>query len=263
MLGWGLVTGLNPVRLGLTLLVISRPRPMQNLLAYWIGCLTASITAVVVPLTLLHATPAFKSFADDIATSSILRHIRVGVGVLVLAIAALLTVRSLTRWRRQARSPAPSESKSTLVLNSDTSTAVSRLLTRTDNAAREGAEGKSAIRRLLRRVHNAWEDGSLWVAFFIGIAFGGVEPDVVIVVLAITLASGAAIGAQVSAAIAFIIGILAVVEITLASYLAVPAKTQAMVQRLHDWAQVHRRKILVAMCTVGGVSLVAYGMGAA
>jgi Sap, sulfolipid-1-addressing protein len=30
----GLLEGLNPLRLGLTLLVLSRPRPVQNLLAY-------------------------------------------------------------------------------------------------------------------------------------------------------------------------------------------------------------------------------------
>jgi hypothetical protein len=32
-----LLAALNPVRLGLALLVISRPRPVQNLLAYWVG----------------------------------------------------------------------------------------------------------------------------------------------------------------------------------------------------------------------------------
>jgi hypothetical protein len=53
----------------------------------------------------------------------------------------------------------------------------------------------------------------------------------------------------------------AVVEIMLVSYLATPAKTQAGLRLLHDWARVHRRKILVAMFAVGGLSLVANGMG--
>jgi hypothetical protein len=45
--------------------------------------------------------------------------------------------------------------------------------------------------------------------------------------------------------------------------MATPAKTQAIVQLLHDWALAHRRQILAAMCTVGEVSLVANGMGSA
>ena len=34
---------LNPVRIGLTLLFVSRPRPLQNLLACWIGCMISSL----------------------------------------------------------------------------------------------------------------------------------------------------------------------------------------------------------------------------
>ncbi|MBL3746502.1 GAP family protein, partial [Mycobacteroides abscessus subsp. massiliense] len=44
---WGSVlalvvlVALNPIRLGITLLVISRPKPVPNLLVYWAGCLIA------------------------------------------------------------------------------------------------------------------------------------------------------------------------------------------------------------------------------
>jgi hypothetical protein len=76
-----------------------------------------------------------------------------------------------------------------------------------------------------------------------------------------TAASGAAIGTQVSAAIVFVVGTLAVVEITLVSYLAMPGKTQTVLRPLHDWALANRRKILVAMFAVAGVALVAQGMG--
>jgi Sap, sulfolipid-1-addressing protein len=94
-------------------------------------------------------------------------------------------------------------------------TVISRLLGRAQDAATEGG---SAIRRLLGRAHNAWESGSLWVALVIGMGFGRPAPDVALFVLAIIVASGAAIGTQVSAAIAFVVGVLAVVEITLVSY---------------------------------------------
>ena len=251
-----LLTALNPVRIGLTLLVISRPRPLQNLLAYWVGCLIGCIPAVVAPLTLMHVTPMFKSFADDLATNPTVRHIRIGIGVLALSIAALMTVRSLTRRRQPAQLPTPGGNTSNLLLDSDT--LISRLLGRPQDAA---TEGRSAIRRLLRRIRNAWKNGSLWVAVVIGMGFGGVDPEAGAFLIAIIVASGVAIGTQVSAAIVFVVVVLAAVEITLVSYLATPAKTQAVLRLVHDWAWAHSRKIVIAMFTVGGVALVARGMG--
>jgi hypothetical protein len=246
---------LNPVRLGLTLLLISRPRPVQNLLAYWLGNLTACIPTVVVPLTLLHVTPMFKSFAQDLATSSTVRHIQVGMGVVALSIAALMTVHLLARPRAQL--PTPSGNTSALVLDSNTPPAFSRLLDRAPDAPTQGG---SAIQRLLGRARNAWEGGSLWVALVIGIG-NMPAPDVVLFVLAIIVASGAAIGTQLGAAIAFIVGMLAVVEITLVSYLAMPAKTQAVLRLLHDWVLAHRRNVLLATCAVVGMSLVFQSVG--
>jgi hypothetical protein len=258
VLAIALLEALNPVRLGITLLVVSRPRPVQNLLAYGVGSLTACIATLVVPVTLLHGTPTFRSFAQDLATISTVRHIQIGIGVLALSIAALMTVRSLMRARQRAHLPTPGGNTSTLVLDSNTPPAISRLLGRMQDAPTEGG---SAIRRLLGRVHNAWENGSLWVAFMIGIGLAGTPPDVVLFVLAIIVPSGAAIGTQLSAVIVFAVGMLAVVEITLVSHLAMPAKTQAVLRLLHDWAWAHRRQIVVVMCTVAGVSLVAQGMG--
>ena len=254
------MTALNPVRLGITLLVISRPRPVPNLLAYWLGCLTGCVPAVVVPLTLLHVTPMFKSWADGLTKSSAVRHIQLGMGALVLSIAVLITVRSLIRRRQPANLTTAAGNSSTLVLDRRKPTAISRLLGHTEDSATEAGADGSAIRRLVRRVNNAWENGSLWVAFVIGLAFGGVEPDVGLFLIAIIVASGAGIGTQVIAAILFVVTLLAIIEITLISYLASPAKTQVVVQRLHDWALAHRQKILVAMCTVAGLSLVANGL---
>jgi hypothetical protein len=257
VLGIGLLTGLNPVRLGLAVLVISRPRPVQNLLAYWIGSVGGCISGVVLPLTLLHIAPVFRSFADNWATSSTARQMRIGMGVIALLVAALITTRSLIRRRHQARLETPAGNTSSLMLDSGMPPAISRLFGRAEG---EPTAGEPAIRRLLRRVRNAWENGSVWVALVIGIAFGGVEPEVAVFVLAMIAASGAAIGTQVTAAIAFIVGVLAVVEIILVSYLAVPAKTQAIVQLLHDWAWAHRRQVLVAILAVAGASAVVQGV---
>lgn len=258
VLALALVTALNPVRLTIMLLVISRPRPIQNLFAYGVGCLAGCIPAVVVPLTLLHVTPTVKSFAEDLATSTIVREVRIGMGVLALCVAALIIVRSVIRRRQAEHLPVAAGDNSTQALDRNTPHMMSRMLDRARDAADEDGP---MLRRLLGRVHRAWENGSWWVAFVIGLAFGGVEPDVGLLLFAIIVASGAAVGTQVGAAIAFVIGVLAVAEITLFSYLAMPAETETVLQRLHDWALAHRRKILVAMFAVGGVSLIVGGIG--
>jgi hypothetical protein len=248
-----LLAGLNPMRLGLILLVISRPRAVQNLLAFWVGALSASILNLLVPLTVLHATPMLRSFAQDLDKSSTGR-IQIVMGVLALSIAALMLVRFSVRQR--AHLSTSGDSRSTPVPDSLTPTAISWLLGRAHDASTEGG---SRIWRLLGRAHNAWENGSLWVALVIGIGMGPAAEEI-LVLLAIIVASGAATGTQVSAAIAFVFGMLAIVEVMLVSYLATPVKTQAGLRLLHDWARTHRRKILVAMFAVGGFSLVANGM---
>jgi hypothetical protein len=256
---------LDPVRLGLNLLLISRPRPAQNLLVYWIGCVIASVLLLLVPILALQFTPMFSSFVHDLASpatpaSSTLRNVEVVAGVLVVVVAAATAVRFVARQRAQV--PTRGANTSTLIADSDPPNPISRLLGRgrdSEDAAGEGRSG-SAIRRLLSRATNAWESGSLWVALAIGF-WAAPNPSFVVFGLATIATSGAAIGTQIGAAFVFIAETLAVVEIVLLSNLVAPTKTEALLRRLHDWARAYRRQILVAMLTFVGLALVAQGMG--
>jgi len=267
---WGSVVvlslplALNPVRLAIILLLISRPRPVQNLLACWLGNLTSCIPFAVVPVTLLHVIPASRSFTDNLATSTTVRHIQFGMGVFILSIAALVTVRSLRR-RRAELTRSGGTSTSTLVRDSDMPPAIARLLGRAQDARAQHVQDaptkdKSFFQRLVGRAHNAWESGSLWVAFMLGFV-NPPAPDVAVFILAIIVASGAGLGAQLSAAILFIVLVLAVVEITLVSYLVAPEKIEAVLRPLHNWSLAHRRQVLIAMLALVGASLIVSGMG--
>ena len=253
MLVVALLAGFNPIRLGITLLVISRPRPMQNLFVYWVGCVIASVLFLLVPLILLHATPLLGSFADDLATpttsaSATARHVQVVLGLLVLGLATLLVVRSVTH-RRSAR------------LSGVTHSPPPDAPSLADGGTAEPAAGESGMRRWSRRAHAAWADGALWVALVIGI-FTGPGIDGALYVLAIVVPSGSPAGAQFAAAVVFIILMLGIVEITLVSHLIAPARTHAVVQTLHDWTKAHGRKLVVAMLAVIGAAMVAQGVGA-
>jgi hypothetical protein len=210
---------LDPVRLGFNVLLISRPRPAQNLLVYWVGCAFGGVALLLVPILTLHFTPVFSSFVHDVANpakpaNSTVRHIEILMGALVLIVTTLMAVHFFARQR--ARLPAPVANASTLVADSD---------------------APNPISRLLSRANNAWESGSLWVALAIGL-FAAPNPSLVVFGLATILPSGVAVSTQIGATIVFVVETLTVVEVVLLSNLVAPTKTEALLRRLHDWARV-------------------------
>ncbi|MDT5114671.1 MAG: hypothetical protein QOE30_410, partial [Mycobacterium sp.] len=87
--GLAFVVSLNPMLLGFVLLVLSRPRPVQNLLAFWVGALSVSVPIFLVSLIVMNLVPAFASFAHDVATpdpGSTVHPLQLTTGVLCLSI---------------------------------------------------------------------------------------------------------------------------------------------------------------------------------
>jgi hypothetical protein len=252
---------LDPVRLGVNLLLVSRPRPAQNLLVYWVGCVLASTLLLLVPILVLHFTPTFSSFVHDLANpattaSSTVRRAEIVLGGLAVSVAVLLAVRL---WaRRRASSPVGAAATSTPAAEDDTSNPISRLLTR--RADDPDGASRSGLRRLLGRAQDAWDSGALWVALVIGF-WAGPNPSLVLFALTTILTSGAAIGMQIAVAVAFVVETLAIVEIVLVSNLITPARTQAFLRLLHDWVRARRQQVLVAMLSLIGLALVAQGTG--
>jgi hypothetical protein len=226
----------DPVRLGTVALVISRPRPLLNLLTFWLGCLAIAIAAALAMLFLLRDfTQSFMRVAVSATTNSTAAYIQIAIGVLSLPIAALIVVGISARQR--ARVPEPVGDRSALVLQPPTPTAFSRLLGR----AKDTLDGES-----------------LWVAFVAGIA--SATPWQYLLALTAIPGAGAAAGTQLIAAVMFIFVMLAVVEIPLVSYPVAPAKTQAFVLQLHDWLRVRRRPVLAFIVASTGLFLVWTGV---
>lgn len=259
LLGLAFFVAINPVLLAVILLMISRPRPVPNLLAYWVGGMIVNLTCLLVPLMVLDLIPTFATFSEEItvpntSANSAIRFVQIGMGVVMLATASLMTVRS---WvRRRAHQPISGRDSSVLLLDSDSPGTVSPLGPLGDPAT----EGGSAIRRLLTRLQHAWDNGALWVAFVFGVL--GLPPPLVVLFVDTTIvASGAGLGMQIFAVIAFVVAMFAVVEIALLSYLAAPAKTKAILQPLHDWALARRRQVLAVIFAMVGLFTVAKGIG--
>nr|WP_090274538.1 GAP family protein [Mycolicibacterium komanii]CRL67470.1 integral membrane protein [Mycolicibacterium komanii] len=254
VLALALLGTLDPWRLGAILLIISRPRPVSNLFAYWVGSVMITLPYLLIPLVLLHSTSMFDSFMRMAAEGPTVRFVQIGVGVLMLVVAAVLA------WRFRVRRrvlQATGDGTAPAAPDAITPPSLTRLLQKAQDAATTGG---SPFRRLLGRVHNAWHTGSPWIGWFLGFGYL-LSIEWAVLVLAMIVASGASMGMQITAATVFVIVLLAAVEIILISYLIMPARTHVVLQRLHDWAWVHRQHLLVAFVTVVGISVVANGIG--
>ena len=101
--------------------------------------------------------------------------------------------------------------------------------------------------------------GPPWITFLVGV---GITTDFrYLAALPVILASGAALGTQVSAAAAYTLVGLAFAEVPLICQLAAPARTGAMMSRVHDWVQARRRAVLAGVVAALGVFLMTTGMG--
>lgn len=253
LLALAFMFAVNPVLLALIVLMISRPRPVQNLLAYWLGSIIVNFAGLLIPLLVLHFTPALSTFSEDMAApgqSTVGRFIQLGMGLLMLSIAALITIQAM---RAGARVPAHAAAGGVPVLVPDRDTdSPSPITSPFGNPPDEATEGGSIFRRLQRRLQNAWESGALWVAFVFGL--GGLPPPMLVFIVVTSIVSwGAPVATQFIAVIVFVFAMFSVVEITLISYLVAPSKTLAVLRPLHDWALAHRRQVLIAIFTVVGL----------
>ena len=227
-----LLVALDPVRIGITALLISRPRPMLNLFAFWLGGMAAGIAAALVVLLFLRDFAiSLMREVDSASSSPTVAGLQVAIGVLAVLIAARL-------WARQhAPVPVTGGDSSVLLLEPNTVTGSSRL----------------SIRGQL-------EGGSLVVAFVAGLALATPPVEYLAAMVAI-LASGAAAGEQLVAAVMFTVVAFTVVEVPLITYLATPAKTLAVVRRLNLWISERRQAIPALVVGSIGVLLLVTGMG--
>jgi len=221
-----LVATVDPVRLGTSVVLYSRPRPVRHLVTFWLGGLTIS---AVVALSVLFGVRDFAlrtvHRVQLAAASSTAGDIQIAAGALVLLIAAV-AAGFLPRQRTR------------LVMPPVTSTAVSRLS---------------------MRVHDALRAGPLWVPFVLG---AGLLMDFrYLAALTAILASGVATGTQVSAAALYTVVTLAFIEIPLASQLAAPELTGQVMSQVHGWVKARRQQVSVLVIALLGVFLMTRGMG--
>ena len=231
-----LLAAVDPVRIGITALLISRPRPMLNLLAFWLGGLVAGVSAAFFVLFALRDfTLSVMRTVVSATSSPITAYLQVAIGVLAVSFAVLLVARLRAHRRRPV--PVSADGSAVYHLEPNTSPASSRL----------------SMRRLL--------DGGSWVvAFVAGVALATPPVEYMAAILAI-VASEPTAPTQFGAALMFTVVAFTVVEVPLITHLTAPAQTLAVVRRMNDWIGARRQAIPAVVVAVLGVLLVASGMG--
>ncbi|HUO37356.1 MAG TPA: GAP family protein [Mycobacterium sp.] len=234
----GLVSVTDPFRNGIAALLSSQPRPLRNLFAYWLGGMAMGIFAGVGLLFVLRGLAlSLLHHVTSLAETRAAAHLQTAMGVLALVVAALIAARYSVRQRAR------------VALGGDPS--VPMLQTGALNP----------FSRLSTRAREALMSGSLCVAFVAGV--GMATPTEYLVVLSFILASRAAAAAMVGAVVAYTFIAFAVVEIPLISFVASPAKTQAVMMRVNNWLRIRRPQIVAVVFAVVGVFLVSAGITAA
>ncbi|OBK43451.1 GAP family protein [Mycobacterium sp. 1081908.1] len=245
----GLGMAIDPVRLGLAVVMVSRRRPMLNLFAFWLGGIASGVAiATIVLLGLrdvaLAAIRAASSAIAEVRSAVVIfsgARLMITVGVLSLVILAVMLARERAA-ARVAVGPPTIGGGNTAVLVED-------------------ERPKSRFARLGARTHEMLSGDALWPAFVVGAA-STFPPYEGVILLTFIMASGTGIFTQFSVFIVFTFMVLAVVEIPLVSYLVMPEKTLALMLKIQTWLLTYRMKITQAILGIGGVAWVTQGIAA-
>lgn len=237
----GLFMATDPIRLGLALVLVTRRRPMLNLLAFWLGGMVAGVGLAVAVLVLLRdvalaAIEAGVSAIADVRSAVVIfsgGRLQITVGVIVLMIAANMVA------RQRGRVLVGAGGGSGVAVASGPPGLVARVV--------------SASQNMLAR------EGFVWPAFVVGLT-SSAPPVETVGALTVIMASEAALGMQVSAFLVFIVLVLTVIEVPLLAYLAAPRQTEVAMLRLDRWLRVHRRRITLSVLLAVGTLLLVQGV---
>lgn len=237
----GLGMAIDPVRIALAIVIMSQRRAFRNLMAFWLGGVAMGLAIGLSAFVLMREfTLGALHFVGDtftyIRTTTVIfmgGRLHIAIGLLALLMLALMTKRA----------------RATARLNAGGGHTVTLVEERPSNL----------FQRMGARTQEILSGDRLWPAFFVGLS-SSFPPYEGWVIVTVILASGAAVTTQFSALMVFMLLVLAVVEIPLVCYLAVPAKTYAVMERIQDWLRTYRLQITQTIVGFTGVILIFQGI---
>lgn len=231
-----LVATADPVRIGVSVVLSSRPKAFGPLAAFWLGGMTVSILIAGGVLFGLRDFALGLMRRVQVATATpTAGHIQIAMGALALLIGAVavgLSPQQRARLRMPGTQPLP---------------------------GRSPMAATSTVSRLSVRAQDALRAHPLGVSFALG--FGMLVDFRFLAALAAILASGAAVGQQVGAAGVYALIALAFVEVPLVSQFAAPAMTDRVMAAVNLWVKARRQQVFATVIGLLGVFLMSRGLG--
>ena len=216
LLAMAVAVSLEPFRIGMTVLMINRPRPLLQLLAFLTGGFAMGTAVGVIVLFVLRPALGSAHFT--------LPRVQIVVGAVLLVNAAAVATGVMRRVGGR----------------------------RGDGS---GGRADRTSGPLATRARQLLNGRSLWTAAVVGLGIALPSIDY-LAVLALIAASGATAATQVGALLLFNVVAFGFVEIPLFAYLVAPDRTRALLSTLYEWLRSRRhRAVAVLLAAVGCVLL--------
>jgi hypothetical protein len=232
------VAGVDPARIGAVAYMLTRPRPMRLLVAYFVGGFGVSLIIGGVVLFVLGEAGVGQS-------SSVPPEIEIAVGALALVVAALVGSGIAARLRDRAQ--ARRGSANTHDAKQD------------DQSGPVGLEKLPGFEKLPQRAQDALRSESPWIAWVAGVAIA-MPTAYYLAAIAAILKSGVSTGGQIGALLVFNVIAFLAVEIPLVSFLTAPDATRARLDQIYKWVSTHQRVVITTLAGIVGVYLITVGI---
>lgn len=229
-----LIATADPVRIGVSVVLSSRPRAVGQLVAFWFGGITMCVAiAAGVLFGVRDSALSFVHWIEHATASSTGGRIQIAVGVLAVLIAGL-AVGLAPRQRAGMGMPG----NSTSALHALTSTTMDRVSI---------------------RARDALLSAPLPVAFVLGFAM--LADFRFLAALGAIMASGATAGIQITAVSVYTFVALTFIELPLVSRLAAPERTAQIMDAVNGWVKARRQHVFAVVIALLGAFLMTRGMG--
>lgn len=215
----------EPARPTAVTLMLTRPRPIAQLAALFLGCFGTGLVAGLLVLFVFQQTPLGADRANGARAQIV-------IGAITLLAAALTA--SNVSWRKPATT-APGSAPG-------------------DPDARPMDKFAQRGREFLRKGR------SPWVAGVLGMSLGLPSVDYLAVIIVIG-SSGASPPEQIAALLTFLLFGNVFVTIPLAAYLISPKRTRARIERFQGWIMTRTRRQIAAVVAAVGVIQILLGTG--
>jgi hypothetical protein len=222
----------EPIRVGLAVVMLNRPYPMRQLLAFLSGGFTMGMGVGLVTLFVLRATPLVGNANFTVAK------VQIATGVIALLVAGLVASNVSARFSRVPADATVGGGGGVALLEASPLTGPRKHSER----ARQFLQGDSVLVAAVSGLVTALPSANYMGA------------------IAVILASGAAPASQVQAIVTFNVVAFTLVLIPLVSFLAAPRKTREFMAKLQEWLRSRSHRQAAILLAVVGFFMLTLGL---